>query len=304
MILLQYLGDSVMTNVPPANKQGIAQYILFETIGTFSQIKYDPDVNFVLLFDPSTTTDTEENKTAAVVGSVVAAIVVLAAASTGGVWYWKHKQAIENPAYLTEMDSVEAVELQAAAAASSAKLSEVVKSASAECTLLDVIQQNPDMKNRMASVNVIPLESVKLLNELGRGSFGAVYMGFHDGRVVAVKQLQVTSQNQLEEFLNEASIMSSLKPHRHVCAIHGITIDAERRIYSLVVEFCPNGSLEFAIKSWPQRAHVVDFAIFKILYGSALGLQFLNSSGVIHRDIAMRCAITIFFFSFARQSRA
>jgi serine/threonine protein kinase len=70
----------------------------------------------------------------------------------------------------------------------------------------------------------------RLFQQLGRGSFGAVYLGehLHDHSQAAVKllRLQLTSREDLKDFLNEARTMMRLR-HPHIVPLldFGLTRD-------------------------------------------------------------------------------
>jgi serine/threonine protein kinase len=77
--------------------------------------------------------------------------------------------------------------------------------------------------------------------KLGEGSFGVVYKGiFANGVEVAIKQLLVKTQKNIDEFLNEVVIISGVK-HRNLVKLKGCCLRDNKRL--LVYEYLENGDL-------------------------------------------------------------
>ncbi|XXG68634.1 hypothetical protein AAC387_Pa06g1678 [Persea americana] len=82
-------------------------------------------------------------------------------------------------------------------------------------------------------------------NKLGQGGFGVVYKGtLSDGRVVAVKQLLVTSHQGESQFVTEMATISAVQ-HRNLVQLYGCCIEEDKRL--LVYEYLENNSLEQAL---------------------------------------------------------
>ncbi|KAB2637095.1 LRR receptor-like serine/threonine-protein kinase [Pyrus ussuriensis x Pyrus communis] len=122
-------------------------------------------------------------------------------------------------------------------------------------------------------------------NKLGEGGYGPVYKGtLFDGRVVAVKQLSVTSHQGKSQFVSEIVTISALQ-HRNLVKLYGCCIEGSHHI--LVYEYLENKSLDQALFGtsnlhfdWPTR--------FNILLGTARGLAYLHEESrprVVHRDV-------------------
>uniref|UniRef100_A0A7I4D5Y0 Protein kinase domain-containing protein n=1 Tax=Physcomitrium patens TaxID=3218 RepID=A0A7I4D5Y0_PHYPA len=122
--------------------------------------------------------------------------------------------------------------------------------------------------------------------KLGEGAFGAVYKGkLADGSVVAVKQLTTNAQQNMDDFLNEVVVLTTVK-HRNLVKLKGCCLRGDRRL--LVYECVENYDLAETLFdhkgnqpiTWPKR--------FNICLGVANGLQYLHEGvepRIIHRDI-------------------
>uniref|UniRef100_A0A0E0DUH6 non-specific serine/threonine protein kinase n=1 Tax=Oryza meridionalis TaxID=40149 RepID=A0A0E0DUH6_9ORYZ len=123
--------------------------------------------------------------------------------------------------------------------------------------------------------------------ELGDGGFGTVYKGeLRDSRVVAVKRLYNNSCRRVEQFVNEAAILSRLR-HPNLVLFYGCTSSRSRELL-LVYEFVPNGTVadhlhghrapERAL-TWPLRLNVAVEAAAALAYLHAV------EPPIVHRDV-------------------
>lgn len=119
--------------------------------------------------------------------------------------------------------------------------------------------------------------------QLGKGGFGTVFLGkLENGKEVAVKILDRSSQQGTPEFLNEVNLLSRAN-HLNLVRLLGYCQDEEQ---VLIYEFAEEGSIwdhlhgEKKWLDWRQR--------LSIALQSACGLEYLHtlcSPRIIHRDV-------------------
>ncbi|XP_008365527.3 probable LRR receptor-like serine/threonine-protein kinase At3g47570 [Malus domestica] len=133
-------------------------------------------------------------------------------------------------------------------------------------------------------------------NHIGSGSFGSVYKGVipSDGRIVAVKVLDLQQQGASKSFIDECKALRSIR-HRNLLKIITAcsSIDNQGKDFkSLVFEFMENGSLDSWLyprdekQSSSKRLNVIrrlDIAI-----GVAFALDYLHhhcETPIVHCDL-------------------
>ncbi|KAF2465197.1 Pkinase-domain-containing protein [Lindgomyces ingoldianus] len=124
-------------------------------------------------------------------------------------------------------------------------------------------------------------ENYQVLEELGSGSFGTVYKAIEKttGELVAIKHIDLEqSTDEIHEIQSEISLLSTcLSPH----VAHYKTSFVKGVKLWIVMEYLGGGSCLDLIKPGPFGEAHIAIVCRELL----LGLDYLHTSGKIHRDI-------------------
>lgn len=118
---------------------------------------------------------------------------------------------------------------------------------------------------------------------IGRGSFGDVYLGLNvtTGEMLAVKQV-VCGRNNKEGIEALHKEVETMKDLNHMNIVQYLGYDQQKNIYSLFLEYVAGGSIALCLKSYGKfEETLIRFITKQIL----LGLEYLHSNNIIHRDL-------------------
>jgi calcium-dependent protein kinase len=144
--------------------------------------------------------------------------------------------------------------------------------------------ENIKIKNLITKVESQVEDNYKILNKLGKGSFGNVYKVIHDqsGLIRAMKIIKkenLAYQDGDSKFLNEIRILMACE-HPHIIKIFEYYSDDVN--YYIIMEYIPGGELYETISTWKKfDEHKACYIMRQILEA----VNYLHSMKIIHRDI-------------------
>ncbi|XP_052201116.1 G-type lectin S-receptor-like serine/threonine-protein kinase At4g27290 [Diospyros lotus] len=147
-------------------------------------------------------------------------------------------------------------------------------------------EENSEFKHFNIRVISAATDNFSNNNKIGQGGFGPVYMGeLPSGQLIAVKRLSRTSQQGVEQFETESSLIARLQ-HRYLVKLLGCCVHEEERM--LIYEYLPNKSLDKFIFDEARKGLLSWAKRFDIILGVAKGLAYLHDDSglrIVHRDL-------------------
>ncbi|KAL4475854.1 hypothetical protein ABPG73_002055 [Tetrahymena malaccensis] len=141
------------------------------------------------------------------------------------------------------------------------------------------IEEDSKKKNQSSSSTII--NGYEIFEILGKGSFGQVFKAKKNGKIYALKllDLHMIKQRNIERFVsNEINLMKKMN-HKNIVKIYE-TFQTTSVIF-LVLEYCNQGTLlSYISKKKPKVEECVDLFI-QIL----AGVKHIHEKGVLHRDL-------------------
>ncbi|KAK4785192.1 hypothetical protein SAY86_001881 [Trapa natans] len=119
---------------------------------------------------------------------------------------------------------------------------------------------------------------------LGRGTFGHVYLGFSEGKMCAIKEVKVSSDEQtlkecLKQLNQEINMLSQLS-HANIVRYYGSEMGEEA--LSVYLEYVSGGSIHKLLQDYGPFE---ESTIRKYTRQITSGLAYLHGRNVVHRDI-------------------
>ncbi|XP_045119284.1 serine/threonine-protein kinase Nek8-like [Portunus trituberculatus] len=130
------------------------------------------------------------------------------------------------------------------------------------------------------------MENYKLIQAIGRGAYGNVYLykRIEDGRAVVIKMLHMESisEEECELTKNEVRVLSMLQ---HPNVIEYFDNCLENNTMMIVMEYAPGGNLYDYLRSRGEGNLLQEEDVLHLFCQLALGLQHIHNSNILHRDI-------------------
>eukprot|EP00494_Astrolonche_serrata_P025364 UN25625 len=132
-------------------------------------------------------------------------------------------------------------------------------------------------------------------NQIGKGAFGNVYCATWQHSKVAIKITKNSSDNpnNIKNIIKEAESLDKCANHSNVCRFLGIVFELSEKHKNksiwLVTKYYENGSLKQYLLNQLKAETPVPFCIkCDFIRQAAIGLNFLHTKDIVHRDVAAR----------------
>jgi len=129
----------------------------------------------------------------------------------------------------------------------------------------------------------INFNDIKFEKELGQGAFGIVYLAKWRLQEVAVKKIKTDlNEKQKGDFIKEAELMKSLRPHKNVVTLLGVCYNPA----CIVTDYLPNGTVYHYLRN--RDVQIDGAMVLKMARDVCAGMSHLHAEGIVHRDLAAR----------------
>ncbi|CAI4224580.1 unnamed protein product [Auanema sp. JU1783] len=128
----------------------------------------------------------------------------------------------------------------------------------------------------------IDRNKLEFVDKVGQGEFGEVHLCRLENRLVAVKRLHSTSEEDEMAFQREIRVLGALK---HPNVVEVIAVSTINKPILCVMEYMPRGDLKSYFSTLPQ---ITSANCLSVCTQLAAGLAYLESCNFVHRDVAAR----------------
>mmetsp|Transcript_24575 Transcript_24575/g.27336 ORF Transcript_24575/g.27336 Transcript_24575/m.27336 type:complete len:446 (+) Transcript_24575:69-1406(+) len=142
--------------------------------------------------------------------------------------------------------------------------------------------QQPVRQNQGGLIQFAAHQLKREFPHLAKGSYGIVFKGTAAGihGQVVIKDLEIHVPNAVPEWQKEVDLMARTK-NDYVAKIYGYA--TTNKILTIVMEFMPNGSLYDQLHVKKTKLSLLHR--MRMARHCCLGLAFIHSEGVLHRDV-------------------
>eukprot|EP01117_Protostelium_nocturnum_P003081 TRINITY_DN14024_c0_g1_i1.p1 TRINITY_DN14024_c0_g1~~TRINITY_DN14024_c0_g1_i1.p1 ORF type:complete len:647 (-),score=226.93 TRINITY_DN14024_c0_g1_i1:62-2002(-) len=130
------------------------------------------------------------------------------------------------------------------------------------------------------------LNDMRVGEVIGRGFFGEVYKGTWNGTTVALKTIKKEGTDDDGRKWREEIVLLHELNHPNIVRLLGIYLTSEKMF--MVVEFMENGALDAFLRKKKNADRLSNNDLLLMGFDIAKGMMYLQSKGVIHRDLACR----------------
>ena len=151
-------------------------------------------------------------------------------------------------------------------------------------TMAEVFGYEVDLPgSRNSAVMNVFGNKVDLLDELGRGSFGTVYMGCNKwGKEIAIKKVSKMDKAKASGEAVKFHYLKQIAFHDHIIKVYDVK--SQNDAMWIMMEFCDLGDLNQFFKGYEIPLQHITFKT-ELMKQIISGIAFLHGEDIVHRDI-------------------
>ena len=153
-------------------------------------------------------------------------------------------------------------------------------------TMKEVVQNTKEPTNKVQNESIVV--HFRLGNLIGEGAYGKVFecLNIETGEILAVKHVELSGDSkrivtEISSLKKEISLLRNLK-HKNIVKYITTQVSEDMKSVDILMEFVPGGSVRQLLNKF-EKFH--EKTVQKYLYQLLVGLEYLHSKGIIHRDI-------------------
>jgi serine/threonine protein kinase len=128
------------------------------------------------------------------------------------------------------------------------------------------------------------IDNFSIIDTLGKGAYGQVYLGQHKQELYAIKSLHHRTKQQLAQQALEIELHARLSGHPHIIQLKRVIRNPHTDWTHVVMEYGPEGDLFTAITE--KDLYIGNHSLIRKVFLQLIdAVSYCHQNGVYHRDL-------------------